>query len=101
MQKIQKALNRYWIINDGVYSLYYAPNPENKTLNDELICTVVSKTNSHNYIYSSDLLKVQDKMIIANSSDELMEQIEKIIRDYLQDIICKHEKMLNDLCWLS
>ena len=46
------------------------------------------------YIYVSELLKVEDDLIFAESVKDAMEQFEDMIIDYIEDKISYYEKML-------
>ena len=46
------------------------------------------------YIYVSELLKVEDDSIFADSVEDAMEQFEDMIVDHIEDEISYYEEML-------
>lgn len=83
--------NRYWLVNGDVYELHFA-----QFYDDEVILKFVQdKDDPDNYIYVSDLLKVEYDEIYADSVDDTMEQFEDMIIDYIEDKISYYEDMLD------
>lgn len=87
----RKYENRYWLDNDDVYELHFT-----QFYDDEVILKFKQdKDDPENYIYVSDLLKVEYDEIYANSVDDAMEQFEDMIIDYIEDKISYYEEMLD------
>lgn len=86
----RKFENRYWLINGDVFELHFT-----HFYDDEVILKFKQdKDDPENYIYVSDLLKVEYDEIYADSVDEAMEQFEDMIIDYIEDKISYYEEML-------
>lgn len=82
--------NRYWLTNDDVFELHFT-----QFYDDEVILKFIQdKDDLENYIYVSDLLKVEYDEITANSVDDAMEQFEDMVAEYMQDEINYYEEML-------
>ena len=85
-----KRKNRYWLANDNVFELHFK-----QFYDDEIILKFVKdKYIPDSYIYVSELLKVEDDLIFAESVKDAMEQFEDMIIDYIQDKINYYECML-------
>ena len=84
-----KHENKYWLANDNVFELHF------KHYDDKVILKFVKdKYIPDSYIYVSELLKVEDDLIFAESVKDAMEQFEDMIIDYIQDKINYYEEML-------
>lgn len=82
--------NKYWLKNDNVYELHFTQFD-----NDEIILKFIQdKDDSENYIYVSDLLKVEHDEIQAESVEDVMEQFENMVVEYINDKIFYYEEML-------
>ena len=85
-----KHKNRYWLANDNVFELHFK-----QFYDDEIILKFVKdKYIPDSYIYVSELLKVEDDLIFAESVKDAMEQFEDMIIDYIEDKISYYEEML-------
>ena len=85
-----KHKNRYWLANDNVFELHFK-----QFYDDEVILKFVKdKYIPDSYIYVSELLKVEDDLIFAESVKDAMEQFEDMIIDYIEDKISYYEEML-------
>ena len=87
----RKYENRYWLANDDVFELHFT-----QFYDDEVTLKFKQdKDDPENYIYVSDLLKVEYDEIYTDSVDEAMEQFEDMIIDYIEDKISYYEEMLD------
>ncbi|MCM1234166.1 MAG: hypothetical protein NC489_29025 [Ruminococcus flavefaciens] len=63
---------------------------------DEIILKFIQdKNDSENYIYVSELLKVEHDEILAESVDDAMEQFEDMVIDHIKDEIAYYDEMLD------
>ena len=86
----RKYENRYWLDNDDVYELHFT-----QFYDDEVILKFKQdKDDPENYIYVSDLLKVEYDIIEADSVEDAIGQFEDMIIDYIQDKFNYYEDML-------
>lgn len=82
----RKYKNRYWLINGDIYELHFI-----QFYDDEVILKFVQdKDDSENYIYVSDLLKMEHDEIFADS----IEQLEEMVIEHIQEEISYYEEML-------
>ena len=89
--KIRECINRYWLKNDDVYELHFT-----QFYDDEIILKFIQdKNDSENYIYVSELLKVEHDEILAESVDDAMEQFEDMVIDHIKDEIAYYDEMLD------
>lgn len=86
----RKYENRYWLANDNVYELHFTQFYDDKVI----LKFVQDKNDSGNYIYVSDLLKVEHDDITAESVEDAMEQLEDMVIVHIQDEISYYEEML-------
>lgn len=85
-----KHENRYWLAYDDVFELHFK-----QFYDDEIILKFVKDEYiPDSYIYVSELLKVEDDSIFADSVEDAMEQFEDMIVDHIQDNINYYEDML-------
>ena len=86
----RKYENRYWLDNDDVFELHFT-----QFYDDEVILKFKQdKDDPENYIYVSDLLKVEYDIIEADSVEDAIGQFEDMIIDYIQDKFNYYEDML-------
>ena len=85
-----KHENRYWLANGNVFELHFK-----QFYDDQIILKFVKDEYiPDSYIYVSELLKVEDDSIFADSVEDAMEQFEDIIVDHIEDEISYYEEML-------
>ena len=85
--------NLYWLINeDNIYELHSTYFNE-----DQIVLNfTIDENDLENYIYSSELLQVENEDIFAFSIDKAMEQFENIYIDYIQEKIFYYEDILKE-----
>ena len=89
--KIRKYKNRYWLVNDDVYELYFT-----QFYDDEIILKFIQdKGDLENYIYVSELLNIEHDEILAESIEDAMEQFEDMIVNHIQEQISYYDEMLD------
>ena len=89
--KIREYENRYWLVNDDVYELYFT-----QFYDGEIILKFIQDpSDSENYIYVSSLLNVEHDDILAESVEDAMEQLEDKVIDYIKEKINYYEEMLD------
>ena len=81
---------RYWLDNDDVFELHFTQFYDEQVI----LKFKQDKDDPENYIYVSDLLKVEYDEIYADSVDDAMELFDDMIIDYIEDKISYYEKML-------
>ena len=88
---IRKHENRYWLKNDDVYELHFT-----QFYDDEIILKFMElKEEPGNYIYMSELLKVEDEVIFTDSAEDAMTEFEDMIIEHIQEEIDFYENMLS------
>lgn len=89
--KIREHANRYWLKNDDAYELHFT-----QFYDDEIILKFIQdKDDLENYIYVSELLRVEHDEILAASVEDAMEQLEDMVIDYIEDEIAYYDGMLD------
>lgn len=89
--KIRECANRYWLKSDDVYELHFT-----QFYDDEIILKFVhDKGDSENYIYVSEMLNVEHDEILAESTEDAMEQFEDMVVDHIQKQISYYDEMLD------
>lgn len=89
--RIREHGNRYWLVNDDVYELHFT-----QFYDDEIILKFIQdKNDSENYIYVSELLNVEHDDILADSTEDAMEQFEDMVIDYIKEKIAYYNEMLD------
>lgn len=87
---IREQENRHWLKNEDVYELYFRPYDD-----DEIILKFIQdKEDSSNFIYVSDMLNVEHDEITADSVEDVMEEFEYMIEEYLKGEMDYYEGLL-------
>ena len=82
--------NKYWHDENGVYELHFT-----HFYDDEVILKFVQdKDDVDTFWYVSDLLKVEHDCINANSIEEVKEEFEEKVIEWIVDQIAYYEEML-------
>ena len=89
--RIREHGNRYWLVNDDVYELHFT-----QFYDDEIILKFIQdKNDSENYIYVSELLNVEHDDILADSTEDAMEQFEDMVIEHIKEKIAYYNEMLD------
>lgn len=84
-------MRKYWNYEKGVYTLYLPPYSNENAV----VSFIEDADNKGHYIFVSSMMKVEYDTIIANSIEEVQEELEYIVSEYILKKIDEWETLLD------